>query len=129
MILGELEKQVLNYFWLVPEADVKQTHEHFAQQRSGSLNTIQSTLDRLFKKNLLKRSKRGHAFVYTAACSRNEFISRLIRSVTEDFIKLDENNLLTAFVSLSSELDDTQLSELEVLIREYERRQATGGSA
>ena len=123
MLLGELEKLVLNYFWSVPQADAKQTHAHFSEQRGGSLNTIQSTLDRLYKKGLLHREKQGHAYIYSVACSRREFIGQLVRSVTEDFVQPGEDNLLAAFVSLSTELDEKQLANLEATIREYESKQ------
>ena len=62
MNLGELEKLVLNYFWSVDIADAKEVHTYFERQRGGSLNTIQSTLDRLYKKGLLKRKKESHAY-------------------------------------------------------------------
>lgn len=120
MQLGDLEKLLLNYFWSEQEADAKQVHSHFSEQRGGSLNTIQSTLDRLYKKKLLNRHKRGHAFVYSAACTRNQFISTLIYSVTEDFVQPGQENLLAAFVSRAAMLDEVQLAELEDTIREYE---------
>lgn len=126
MQLGELEKLVLNYFWTVSGADAKQVHRHFVSKRGGSLNTIQSTLDRLYKKGALLREKRGHAFYYSAACSRNEFVGRLVRSVTRDFVSPGEDDLMAAFVSLSAALDETQLHDLEAIIRDYEKLQAKG---
>ena len=124
MQLGDLEKMVLNYFWSVPQANAKQVHSHFSEQRGGSLNTIQSTLDRLYKKQLLKREKRGHAFVYSAASSRTAFIGKLVQSVTQDFIPQGDGELLAAFVSRAAELDDSQLSGLEEMINAYESKQA-----
>jgi predicted transcriptional regulator len=128
MILGELEKLVLNYFWTVSSANAKQVHEYFSEQRGGSLNTIQTTLDRLFKKRLLSRQKIGHAFHYSAANTRKEFIGQLILSVTQDFVSSDEDNLLAAFVSVSSDLDDQQVSALEATIRDYESKKSEQGS-
>ena len=124
MQLGDLEKLVLNYFWSVPTADAKQVHAHFSELRGRSLNTIQSTLDRLYKKQLLKREKRGHAFVYSAASSRTTFIGKLVQSVTQDFIQQGDSDLLAAFVSRAAELDESQLSDLEEMISAYEARQA-----
>ncbi len=127
MNLGELEKLVLNHFWTISSADAKEVHEYFSEQRNGSLNTIQSTLDRLFRKGLLNRKKVGHAFQYSAANSRNVFIGQLVKSVTQDFLGPDEDNLLAAFVGLSSELNDQQLNELEATIREYESKISAKG--
>ena len=119
MRLGELEKLVLNYFWGVERADAKQVYAHFEQQRGGTLNTIQSTLDRLFKKGLLLRKKESHAYQYSAAASRKAFIGQLIRDVTRDFTGDNEDSLLAAFVSLSTELDEAQLEKLDKSIQAY----------
>ncbi|MBL4729530.1 MAG: BlaI/MecI/CopY family transcriptional regulator [Gammaproteobacteria bacterium] len=121
MRLGELEKLTLNYFWGTETADAKQVYAHFKQQRGGTLNTIQSTLDRLYKKGLLVRKKEGHAFQYSAAASRKAFIGQLIRDVTRDFTGDDEDSLLAAFVSLSTELDESQLEKLDRSIQEYRK--------
>ncbi|PCI72966.1 MAG: TrmB family transcriptional regulator [Gammaproteobacteria bacterium] len=119
MNLGELEKLVLKYFWQVKEADAKEVHSYFEKQRGGTLNTIQSTLDRLFKKGLLSRDKQGHAFQYRAAKQRKAFIGQLIKDITQDFTIGDEDSLLTAFVSLSSELNEGQMDVLEKMIQDY----------
>jgi predicted transcriptional regulator len=116
MHLGELEKQVLQFLWSTEQADAKQVYAHFKKRRGGSLNTIQSTLDRLFKKGLLQREKQGHAFQYMAAVERQVFIGQLIKSVTSDFSANDENPLLAAFTSISSDFNEDQLEELERLI-------------
>ena len=129
MKLGELEKLVLNYFWHVDRADAKQVHAHFEKQRGGTLNTIQSTLDRLYKKGLLKREKESHAFQYQAASDRKVFIGQLIRDVTQEFTGGDEDSLLAAFVSMSADLDEAQLKKLDEAIQDYRkktiRKQAT----
>ena len=99
MQLGELEKQVLHYLWQHDSADVKQVFSYFEPRRGGSLNTYQSTLDRLYKKGLLSRSKAGHAFQYRAKVARHELIGQLIHSVTSDFVAEDDSSLIAAFSS------------------------------
>lgn len=121
MILGDLEKQVVHYFWEAPEADAKQVHTALTKHRGGTLNTIQSTLDRLFKKDLLTREKRGHAYYYRAKLGREELIAQLIQDVTSDFLREGEDSLIAAFSSFSAGLDDDKLSQLESLIRQQRR--------
>lgn len=118
MILGDLEKRVLHYLWSAPEADVKQVHTALTKQRGGTLNTIQSTLDRLFKKNLLSREKQGHAYSYRARVGREELIAQLIQDITCDFLGEGEDSLIAAFSSISAGLDDDKLSKLEQLIQQ-----------
>ncbi|MEZ5528653.1 MAG: BlaI/MecI/CopY family transcriptional regulator [Porticoccaceae bacterium] len=124
MMLGELEKQVLQYLWETPEADAKQVHGALTKHRGGTLNTIQSTLDRLFKKELLTRHKQGHAYYYRAKIGREELIAQLIQEVTVDFINEDEDSLIAAFSSVSAGLDDEKLSQLEKMIQQ--QRQLRG---
>lgn len=121
MQLGELEKIVLQYLWNKKEADAKQVHSVLGVTRGNSLNTIQSTLDRLFKKELLSRSKQGHAYCYRAKVDRESLIAQLITNVTSDFVKDGENSLIAAFSSASSQLDDAQLDTLESLIEEQRK--------
>ena len=116
MQIGELEKRVLQYLWSHKEADAKQVHAVLSRAREGSLNTLQSTLDRLYKKGLLSRDKRGHAFTYFPKVAREDLIAQLISDVTGDFVREGESSLIAAFTSASDELEDAQLEELERLI-------------
>lgn len=122
MQLGELEKQVLEYLWKTQPADAKQVHSYFEKNRGGSLNTIQSTLDRLFKKDLLGRIKNGHAFQYYPKVERHELIGQLIKTVTHDFVAEDENSVVAAFSSISSDLDEKQLDKLEAMIEQQRQK-------
>lgn len=124
MYLGELEKLVINLFWDIDSANAKEVYNIFKKQRGGCLNTIQSTLDRLFKKGLLKREKESYAYRYTAAKKREQFIGDLIKDVTKDFTHDNEDNLFTAFVSLSDEFNDKQIAQLEMLIQEYKENKS-----
>ena len=116
MQLGELEKLVLQHFWKVKEADAKQVHKALGLARGNSLNTIQSTLERLFKKELLKRTKQGHAYCYSTRVDRKGLIAQLISNVTRDFVEDGENSLIAAFNSASAQLNDEQLDTLEKMI-------------
>lgn len=116
MQLGELEKLVLNYLWREHEADAKQVHRYFERRRGGSLNTIQSTLDRLYKKGLLAREKNSHAFSYVPAVERKALLGSLIETITEELAKNDADSLLEAFVDISAKLDENSLQRLEHLI-------------
>ena len=49
MQLGELEKQVLQYFWKGRTADAKSVYAHFGKEGGGTLNTIRRTRDGLLK--------------------------------------------------------------------------------
>lgn len=122
MNIGELEKLILEYFWQYSNADVKQVHSYFSSIRGGSLNTYQTTLDRLYKKGLLSRTKIGHAFIYRSKVERSGLIAQLIKSVTSDFVSKDETSLIAAFSSMSEQLNEEQLVRLEALIEQRKKQ-------
>jgi predicted transcriptional regulator len=122
MFLGELEKQVMQYLWSSPNVDAKQVHAALAKQRDSSPNTVQSALERLYKKGLLSREKQGHAYLYQAKIQREDLLAKLIDSVASDFITQGENSLVAAFSSASVDMDESQLDQLEKLI-EIQRKQ------
>jgi len=122
MQIGELEKQVLEYLWKTQPADAKQVFGYLEKNRGGSLNTIQSTLDRLFKKDLLGREKSGHAYQYYPKVERHELIGQLIKNLTHDFVSKDENSVVAAFSSISEDLDEQQLDKLEAMIERQRQK-------
>lgn len=122
MQLGELEKQVLEYLWKTQPVDAKQVYGYFEKNRGGSLNTIQSTLERLFKKDLLGRVKNGHAYQYYPKVERHELIGQLIKNITNDFVSEDENSVVAAFSSISEDLDEQQLDKLEAMIDQQRQK-------
>lgn len=116
MHLGELEKMLLNYLWQERLADAKAVYEHFEPNRGGSLNTIKSTLDRLYKKGLLSRTKSGHSFSYSPAIERKTLLNSLFTGIANELANNDSDAVLEAFVDISTQLDEKSLQRLEHLI-------------
>lgn len=114
--LGELEIAVLDYIWHHGEGSVRSVHDSLGSARRVSYNTIQSTLERLYRKSLLSREKVSHAFVYRAALSRSELMSRYISDVIEMFADGHDRNALTAFTDWLERADSDTLQELEALL-------------
>ena len=68
--LGDLERQVMGLLWSSEPLDAKGVHAVVGERRGISPNTVQSTLERLFRKELLAREKVGHAYVYQRRLKR-----------------------------------------------------------
>src|SRR3982750_1716702 len=70
--LGKLERQVIEEIWLSGgEVSVRDVYRAFNERIAYT--TVMTTLDRLYKKNLLQRRKDGRAFLYTTLLSRDDF--------------------------------------------------------
>jgi predicted transcriptional regulator len=84
--------------------------------------TLMTTLDRLYKKQVLSRRKAGRAFLYAPVSSR-EGLEQLVAAKALDAILSSFGSpetirpVLSTFVEAVSRRDDLLLDELEKLVR------------
>jgi predicted transcriptional regulator len=123
--LGELELEALEHLWRVREADVVATHAAIGKRRKITLNTVGSTLERLFRKGLVQRAKVSHAYRYSAAVARDVFAARRVLDAAGGIKALADAGMLSAFVDLVADVDEDALDRLEALIAQ-KREKATG---
>ena len=116
-LLGELEQAVLKYLGDNGKSDAKSMHKTLGKKRGISLNTIQSTLERLCNKRLLERTKISYAYVYGTAIERGELINIWINNMIKALKTSKNEVMLSAFVDLTSDIDSKHLQELEELIK------------
>lgn len=114
--LGDLEIAVLEDIWRFGPSDAKTVHARVRHSRPIALNTVQSTLERLFRKRILRREKISHAYEYSAGLSRQELIRRLVEFTVRRVAGPQPDALLSAFVDLAARADGDQLRQLEELI-------------
>jgi len=124
--LGDLEVRVLEHLWAVESASAKSVHDAVGSTRGIGLNTIQSTLDRLHRKQLLVRRKISRAFHYSARVSRSSLLSAMVAEAALRLGK-DRSLAMSALIEAAERLDETALDELERLI-EVRRTLREGGA-
>jgi len=122
--LGELELAMLEHVWQAGEVTAKEAHAELGIARGISLNTVQSTLERLARKALLERRKAGHAYRYSARVSREELIADLVGGVVGR-LQGDAAASFMAFLDSVDELDEQALDRLEAELRR--RREERSG--
>jgi len=116
----------MNQLWTSGEGDAKAVHAALGKRRGITLNTIQSTLKRLFEKRLLERDKVSHAHIYRARLSREEFHRGLLGELVGDLMHGQADAVVAAFVDLTERAGPEHLARLEAMVAE--RRRVLGGS-
>lgn len=114
------------HVWDAGPCEVKTVHAIIGRRRGITLNTVQSTMERLSRKGLLGRRKVGHAYVYSARVSREGFGAGIVRDVVERFLGGEPAPLLAAFVDLAAREGDGELERLERLIAAKRARREEG---
>ncbi|MEW5981197.1 MAG: BlaI/MecI/CopY family transcriptional regulator [Acidobacteriota bacterium] len=122
--LGPLERRVLDCLWRQRgSASVRDLQPAFP---STAYTTLMTTLDRLYRKGLLERSKSGRAYVYRPRYSREALVSEAARHAIAGLLQSGRallRPILSTLVDAVSESDARALDELERLVRE--RKNAT----
>lgn len=126
LALGPLEIAVMERLWRNGQADARGLHAQFERTRGVSLSTIQSTLERLYRKGVLARTKVSHAYIYEPAMSEDAVMARMVDTALRPFRSGKARGLLAAFNELADTVDDATLDELERLIAD--RKAASGRS-
>jgi len=115
--LGELEIRILETFWSEPgEWDVKTLHRMISKEHKVCLNTIQSTMERLYRKRFLDRIKVSHAYVYSCAKTREEFVSETMQAFLCE-LNVDESAFISAFLHATQPTSESTLEELITKIK------------
>ncbi len=114
-VLGELEAEVMSIVWSCAPVTVKDVATRLSRERA--YNTVQTTLDRLYRKSLLLREKQSHAFVYTPRLDRAEYHRGLIARFVHQMLLKERGAVLAAFVDTAAEADLENLERLEDLIQ------------
>lgn len=126
LTLGDLEMEVMEQLWQLGSGDVRAVHLALSRGRGNHSNTVQSALERLYRKELLDREKQSHAYLYTPRLTREELAARLIEETLQRVRAAEPMPTLAAFVDLAAEQDPGVLDELERLLKTHRARQARG---
>jgi|HubBroStandDraft_4_1064222.scaffolds.fasta_scaffold101808_2 predicted transcriptional regulator len=115
--LGPLETRVLEELWGHDRAlTVRHVHVAFPEL---AYTTLMTTLDRLYRKGVLVRRRRGRAFAYQPRCSRHELLGEMASGHVTDLLAASEgsNAILSTLVNAVGRRDAALLDELDALVQ------------
>lgn len=118
-VQGELQTQVMAVLWRLERATVEDVRRALPPRHRGAYTTVQTTLQRLFDRGLLGRTKEGHAFVYTPALTEGDHVSL---SVEQAFAGASREARHAALAQLIGGLGDDEFTEIQRRGREIDRR-------
>jgi predicted transcriptional regulator len=115
--LGTLESKVLELLWSQDgPATVRHVHQAFPEL---AYTTLMTTLDRLHRKGVLVRCRRGRAFAYQPRCSRDELLGELLSGHVADLLAASGASaaILSTLVLAVGRRDAALLDELDALVQ------------
>lgn len=123
-VLGDLEAEIMELVWARPAEQgttVRDVFEVLYERRHLAYTTVQSTMNRLAKKRMLRAKTEEHAHVYFPVLTQEEFVSRIMGRVLD--------GLLSNFTGMTHEprevlSDDPSAERARRLFEEIARRKA-----
>ncbi len=124
-VLGDLEAEIMELIWARPVGQgttVRDIFEVLYERRRLAYTTVQSTMNRLAKKRMLRAETEEHTYVYYPTLTQGEFVSRFVSRVLE--------GVLSNFTGITQEQlavsSDPQAAErTRRLLEEIARRKST----
>lgn len=111
--LGRLERGILDSLWRRQGQSALDIYAELSTQRGITLSTVQTTLERLTRKRLLRRSKQGRSFRYHTAISRDALTARMVSDLVEALSTDDLNGAILGLLDQRDTIDEATLDRLE----------------
>jgi predicted transcriptional regulator len=80
---GEFE--LMEILWPLGEASVKDVWSRVNPARSLAYTTVMTVLEKMFRKGILSRRKKGKAYLYSSALTREQALQGIINHVCAGF--------------------------------------------
>ena len=115
--LTKAEFDILRLLWKSGQLTVRELHDQLTQNYQWAYSTTKTMMDRMVKKQLLKRESFHGVFLYRPMLSRPKGFARLIQFFTERVLETDYDAVVSLF-SRSQALTPSEIEELARLLND-----------
>lgn len=118
LILGPLETRVMEVLWECGECRVREVVNRL--DRSVAYTTVMTTLDRLFRKDLVSRRMRDRAYIYSPRVTCQQWKNKVAQDVVAKLLagpQTSHEALIACLLEAVREQNPLLLQEIETRIR------------
>lgn len=122
----DLEYAVLAELWQLGAASVRELHDRLGARQGLVYTTTAKVIDRLRRKGLIQRQRRGNSFVYRSRVAQKEVERARARNAVTRLLGSTPRAAVAALVEAVGDVDPALLEELERAV--HARRRAKDGT-
>lgn len=100
-------------------ATVRCVYDHLAREREIAYTTVMTTMDRLSKKGILKRTKMGKAYEYRPAQSEAQLCMGTTKAMIDMLVRRYGDLAIAQFVDTVDQIDPSKFAELKRLVNAH----------
>jgi predicted transcriptional regulator len=120
-VLGDLEKSVMDVLWEMSDATGREVFEEIEKKKPVAFTTVLTVMDRLLKKGLIKRIKKGGLYVYKTTLSKDDFVKQVSEEVLQGILDISASSAATSFVDILYKTSPDEIERLSKLIEEKKK--------
>ena len=109
--------------WRLGQGSVDEVRAALPKKRRGAYTTVQTILNRLEARGLLRRDKRGNAFIYSPKVSEADYVARSLKSTLAG---ASDQARLAAIANLVGGLKPAEMDEINSLASEIADKRRKG---
>ncbi|MGH8291003.1 MAG: BlaI/MecI/CopY family transcriptional regulator [Steroidobacteraceae bacterium] len=117
----DLEYAVLSELWQLGTASVRDLHERLGAPQGLVYTTTAKVVDRLREKGLIRRQRKGNAFLYRPRVAREEVERARARNAVTRLLGSTPRAAVAALVEAVDAVDPALLEELERAVAARQR--------
>ena len=119
--LTKVEFDILRILWKSGRLNVREVHNKMVENYSWAYSTTKTTMDRMVKKELVKREQFHGIFLYSPLISRPKGFARLIQFISDRVLELDHATIVSLFAR-SKALTPDEIDELSQILKEEKEK-------
>ncbi len=120
--LSGTEFEVLKVLWKEGKLSAREVHDRLSASKGWAYSTTRTILERMFRKNLLKKKSFHGIYLYQPQLSKVAGIAGLVRTFAEKVLELDPAPVVSLFAR-SHALTPEEIEELTCLLESDEEQE------
>lgn len=117
--LNSTELEVMKILWDADGLSAREVHERIGDHMEWAYSTTRTTIERMVRKGLVKKSVFHGLHLYTAAVSRASGLARMVRDFARQVVETSHAPVVSLFAE-SGRLDEKEIDELSRLLDELD---------
>ena len=118
------ETKILNVLWELGQATVEEVIKHPSFPTPPNYKTTQTLLRIMEEKGLARHSTRGRVFVFAPCVTRDQVTRMSVQNLLEQTFAGSLTDMMVGVIETGT-VKESELEELEALIRNYRRQRAS----
>lgn len=119
--LSKMEWEILRIIWKSGSLSVRNICETISEQNKRAYTTIQTYMERMVEKNLLKKEKIGLVNFYKANVAKKDIINNEFSKFVQNVFN-GSSSQLTAYLFDSNHLNEKDIETIKEMIKEKEKK-------